>query len=395
MDIPQDIIDNVIAAVGYHPRVLKQCALVSSSFLLPSRKHLFSRITLRSDQSCQGIHQFLVQNPVIQSFVRSIHLIHVRAFRFQRRKRKSTSNPPGWMDGQSLLAILRLPFCCLECFSFSRCPNCFPICDCRHWKVSWDWKIFQVSSELKDALSNIIHSSTLKTLSLEGITKVPISFFQHIHITTLDLNSISPIDFCDESSLTRAASKGVAPVASHTVIDQCFWRLKLPQYEIPFTRLFSTNPRQKRANMITKSIFLPFMSRIRSLEIHICLSSISGEDDFYLLSLVIRLLPISPTSPAILEHLELNVEFPDIACDYNSFYDNLRDASLWRHVDSIATHPTESRLQRVDINIRYEYDEDMDEPDGDKVKKIVFDSLPLLRMKDMLFVEAIGEDWPG
>ena len=55
MDIPQDIIDNVIAAVGY-----------DDTHVLPSRK-LFSRITLKSDQleTSQDIHHFLVENPVI------------------------------------------------------------------------------------------------------------------------------------------------------------------------------------------------------------------------------------------------------------------------------------------------------------------------------------------
>jgi hypothetical protein len=111
MDIPQDIIDNVIAAVGDSDdtRLLKQCTLVSSSFLLPSRKQLFSRITLRSDQTCHGIHYFLVQNPVIQSFVRTIALIENIDIWF--------SEFPIWMNGTSLLAILRLPLCRLECFS--------------------------------------------------------------------------------------------------------------------------------------------------------------------------------------------------------------------------------------------------------------------------------------
>jgi hypothetical protein len=41
------IIDNVIAAVGDDKHVLKQCALVPSSFLLPSHKQLFSEILSR------------------------------------------------------------------------------------------------------------------------------------------------------------------------------------------------------------------------------------------------------------------------------------------------------------------------------------------------------------
>jgi hypothetical protein len=208
MDIPQDIIDSVIAAVGDDTRVLKQCTLVSSSFFLPSRKQLFSRITLRSDKSYQGIHQFLVQNPVIQSFVRSITLTGIiSSLDSISLERIDTSLP----------AILRLPFCCLECFS---------ITSNVHSILYFDWIFF--GSELKDALSNIIHSSTLKTLSLTGISGLPTTLFLHIvHLSTLELHYIK---FCDEDSssesLTRAASMEVTPVASHTVIDRCVWHFR-------------------------------------------------------------------------------------------------------------------------------------------------------------------------
>ena len=59
---------------------LPKCETMRPSFLLvpsrlrPSRKQLFSGITLNSDQICHGIHQFLVQNPVILSFIRTITL---------------------------------------------------------------------------------------------------------------------------------------------------------------------------------------------------------------------------------------------------------------------------------------------------------------------------------
>jgi hypothetical protein len=211
VEIPQDIIDSVIAEVGDDARLLKQCSLVSSSFLFPSRKQLFSRITLSNDQTCQGIHQLLVQNPVIQSFVRTVTL--------------TESLGTEWMNDTSLPAILRLPFCCLERFSISVFSDHL---DRNYWgRNRWNWDNF--SSELKDALSNIIHTSNLKILSLEGITNVPITFFLHIvHLKTLELHSISPYDFCNEnsSSLTRAASKGVSPTASHTAIDRCVWHLK-------------------------------------------------------------------------------------------------------------------------------------------------------------------------
>ena len=141
IDIPQDIIDNVIAAVGDDTHLLKKCSLVSSSFLLPSRKQLFSRVSLESDETCQRIHQFLVQNPIIKPFVRSISIKYMARDPITARLLK-------WMNGASLLAILRLPFCHLEFFSIN--------VDRRS-----DWTWFSFSSELKDALVNIIHSSTL------------------------------------------------------------------------------------------------------------------------------------------------------------------------------------------------------------------------------------------
>jgi len=140
--IPQDIIDNVVEAVGNNKCVLKRCALVSSSFLRPSRKQLFSKISLRSDRDSKRFHQFLVQNPVIQSFVRSIAII-------QHWGSKNSE----FHNSTSLLAILRLPFSRLESFSITS------------HRDSWDWNSF--SCELKDALSNIIHSPTLKTLYLK------------------------------------------------------------------------------------------------------------------------------------------------------------------------------------------------------------------------------------
>ena len=242
VEIPQDIIDNVIAEVGDDTHSLKQCSLVSSSFLFSSRRKLFSRISLTSDQTCQGILQVLVQNPVIQSFVKTITLTENKSISIWGSRTDLT-----WMNGSSLLAILRLPFRCLECFSITVCRD--------KWDWIWDWNAF--SSELKDALSNIVHSSTLKTLSLNGIARVPNTFWLHIvHLTTLELDSLSPNDFDDKnsSSLTGAVSQGVVPVASHAVIDRCVWHFNsnkdhVPVYGtifFPFICLFLTNSGQRR-----------------------------------------------------------------------------------------------------------------------------------------------------
>ena len=385
VEIPQDIIYNIIAAVGDDKRLLKQCSLVSSSFLLPSRKQLFSRITLRSDKTCQGIHQLLVQNPVIQSCVRAITLTEYIS--------DWDSGNPTWMNSTSLLAILRLPFGCLECFSINVSES--------YWDAKpWNWNNF--SGELKDALSNIIHSSNLKTLSLEGVTRVPITFFLHIvHLSTLELNSVSPDDFCNENSnsLTRAASMVVAPMASQVVIDRCEWYLK--EYSefgsnhasgtrFPSSAYFSLIQDREGPS---ESIFLPFVCRLRFFEIDVDLGPATMYD-FNILSFLMGSLCISLTSPATLEHLKFDISFRgnNNYFECYTFYEGLRDADVWSHLDSITTRSIGSRLQRVDINIIYSYlyENNRDEPHEHEVLKAVLGGLPLLRTKDILFVAVSG-----
>jgi len=195
---------------------------VSSEFLLPSRKCLFSRISLSSDKACQGLHQFLVKNPVLQSFVRTI-------------------NVDLDYEYPSLIYTLRLPFCSLESFSISALS----------WEGRLDWNDF--SSELKDALSTIIHSSTLKTLHLTGIY-VPIMLFQGIHLMKLVLHSVLLwFDLDDKQSrlLTPPASEEeeVATTASHTVIDEIVWELDEPVFgtRFPTLSLFLINLRHGRS----------------------------------------------------------------------------------------------------------------------------------------------------
>ena len=129
-----------------------------------------------------------------------------------------TKLPSGWMAHRYLLLWLGLPFCCLKSrLLYTRMIGI---------RILGTGIVF--SSELKDVLSNIIYhiSCTLKILSLRRIIKVPNTFSLHIqvvHLTTLELHSLSPNDFGNENltSLTQAASKGVAPMASHAVIDWC------------------------------------------------------------------------------------------------------------------------------------------------------------------------------
>jgi hypothetical protein len=99
-----------------------------------------------------------------------------------------------------------------------------------------------------------------------------------------------------------------------------------------------------------------------------------------------RSLCISLTSPATLEHLRLKLSIQyDSFIQSDTFYEDLRGADVWRHLDSITTHPS-SRLQRVDVNINA--NGFYDNFDEDKIAKAVLDGLPLLCTEGILFVEA-------
>ena len=286
---------------------------------------------------------------------------------------------------QRYLPFFDSHFCSLECFSIDVSP----------WNLKfWDWNSF--SSELNFALSNIINSSNLKTFSLKGIINVPITFFLHfVHLTKLELHSISPNNFRydDSSSLTWAASKGVAPAPYHVVIDSCMWSLREDfEYRsrgmsFPLSACFPLIQEHKGP---TRSMFLPFMCRLRFFEIFVDLGSATMHD-FDILSFLMGSLCISLTSPATLERLKFNISFHDNTYnfDYYTFYEELRDADVWRHLDCITTHPTGSRLQRVDITVNWfgQYNNQF-EPDKNEVLQIVLNGLPLLRSKDILFVEA-------
>ena len=170
---------------------------------------------------------------------------------------------------------------------------------------------------------------------------------------------------------------------------------------------FSVIQREGFSHRPLALIFLPFLSHIRFLEIHLDLSSGDRRDDFKILSFLMGSLSISLTSP---EHLEFNIRFRASKHSkhaFNTFYENLRTAAGWSDLDSIITTTTTtthhaaantsetSGLQRVDVNIKYrlyrERDDDGAEPDEDEVLKAVFSGLPLLRSKGILFVEFEAE----
>jgi hypothetical protein len=118
-------------------------------------------------------------------------------------------NPYLNLHHTALIAVLRLPFCCLQNFTLILLQ-----------RLQWN----DFSSGLQDALSAIIHSSSLETLYLAYISELPISLFQGIRLTKLMLRAIAFSQFGRHSaSLTVAASEGKATTVSDTVVDQFEW----------------------------------------------------------------------------------------------------------------------------------------------------------------------------
>jgi len=139
------------------------------------------------------------------------------------------------------------------------------------------------------------------------------------------------------------------------------------------------------------------MCHLRVFEIYVDPFS-ATMSDFGILSFLMRSLRISLTTVATLEHLKFNIAFEsnNNHFDYYTLFDDLRDADVWSHLDSIITHPTGSSLQRVDINIEYCFraDDDGEEPSNNEVEEPVLDALPLLREKGILFVKATRSTQP-
>jgi hypothetical protein len=78
--IPQDIIDTVIGELSFNDiDTLKQCSLVSHSFLASSQKLLFSMVYFRAGYAVRApfrqLHYLLNHSPHIISYIRELHVI--------------------------------------------------------------------------------------------------------------------------------------------------------------------------------------------------------------------------------------------------------------------------------------------------------------------------------
>jgi len=173
-------------------------------------------------------------------------------------------------------------------------------------------------------------------------------FFQGIHLAKLELCNLWPND--SDGEMLTPALEGVATTACHTMIDQCVWNFStnkiIPRMRFPSTSAYFSLICDMEGP--TEPIVLPFMCRLRVFEI--CVDPSSAKmSDFDILSFLMRSLRVSLTSPATLEHLKFDITFEGGSnhFDHDAFYDDLREADVWSHLDSIITHPIGSRLQRV------------------------------------------------
>lgn len=207
LSTPQDIVEAIIEIADYD--TLLQCALVSQSFLFPSRKMLFSDIVLQNEMQSDRLQRILVQNPYIQSFIKSLTILN----------KEDGEGPHQWLTGKrsisALLATLHLPLHHMASFSLISSP--FPI----YWSYLHD--------TLKSALRNIFCSPSLTKLRISGFQDIPIPFLFHLnHIQDLVLDEtcmlIIPIPVHDFPRIPGLGSG--AEHVSDAATERFAWKMR-------------------------------------------------------------------------------------------------------------------------------------------------------------------------
>ena len=132
------------------------------------------------------------------------------------------------------------------------------------------------------------------------------------------------------------------------------------------------------------------MSHLRVLEFYVDPHS-TTISHFSILSFFIRSLRVSSSSPATLEHLKFNitVHVNEDMLDNDAYYDDLYYDVVWSYLDSIATHPAGSRLQRVDVDVNFHYD-NTDDDDVEATEsdfEPILEELPSLQERGILFTQ--------
>jgi len=150
--LPQDIIHAVIEKISPNDiETLKQCSVVSQSFLVPSQKQLFSviHLTLKGRFSCQRLHHLLLNAPHIATYIRELHVVFFSDSPHLQHTRK-------WIYGEETFPhLLQLMKPWLKSFSLAGKYN------------SVNWALFP--PELQNAILDLCTSPNLISIRLISI----------------------------------------------------------------------------------------------------------------------------------------------------------------------------------------------------------------------------------
>lgn len=73
--IPQDIVDSIIDELKTDLHTLRQCSRVSTTFLAPSRRHLFAIAVVKSAAHCERFLLLLTSNLRIITLVKELYIM--------------------------------------------------------------------------------------------------------------------------------------------------------------------------------------------------------------------------------------------------------------------------------------------------------------------------------
>jgi hypothetical protein len=182
--IPQDVIDCIIAHLRKDPDTLKTCAVVSRSFLPPSRKHLFFFIRLFDSLSSQRLCDILSFEPELALL---IQVLGIDDFK----------KPVWFATDQSVPKILRMTHR-LKMLRLD--DTSVGLGDHDHRCAPWD----SFSTELQSALVECLDSPSLVEVFIDKIPRIPISMvthFTHLKRMSLSFDIFDDAHWSPQSSL--------------------------------------------------------------------------------------------------------------------------------------------------------------------------------------------------
>jgi hypothetical protein len=190
--MPQELIDKFIDDLWFEGdfdslKTLKTLSQTASLFLHRCRRHLFTNIRLSTENStdesqciarkAKNLEEVLVRVPDIANYVQNLSLLVSNFNNVEVH----------------IISQLLLRFSMISEFSFFTCTPC-------------DWAL--VAPELQSAISHLVYSPRMKTLSLHSIHNVPVAFFAScINITDLIIQWCA---FEDDASLGNAETGSIA-----------------------------------------------------------------------------------------------------------------------------------------------------------------------------------------